>query len=86
MNCARLHRDGVYKTAKYRLNVRIHPSSVLGRDEPECVIYHELVMTTHEYMRNIVEVEPEWLMEIAPHFYSLGDVRPKEKKEQQMDI
>ena len=54
MNCARLHRDGVYKTAKYRLNVRIHPSSVLNKDEPDCVIYHELVLTTHEYMRNVI--------------------------------
>lgn len=56
MNCARLHRDSVYKTAKYRMSVRIHPSSMLYRDEPECIIYHELVQTSQEYMRNVIEV------------------------------
>lgn len=61
MNCAKLHRDEVYKTAKYRMSVRIHPSSTLHKDEPECVVYHELVMTTQEYMRNVIEVDPDWM-------------------------
>lgn len=40
MNCAKFHRDEIYKTAKYRMSVRIHPSSTLYKDEPECVVYH----------------------------------------------
>ena len=36
---------------------------------PKMVIYHELVMTTKEYMRNIMEIKPEWLLEVAPHYY-----------------
>jgi len=28
------------------MNVRIHPSSMLYKDQPECVIYHELVLTS----------------------------------------
>ena len=51
------------------MNVRIHPGSLLHKDQPEFVIYHELVLTTQEYMRNVVEVQPAWLVEIAPHFY-----------------
>jgi pre-mRNA-splicing factor ATP-dependent RNA helicase DHX16 len=55
------------------MNVRIHPSSLLCKDQPECLIYHELVLTTQEYMRNVVEVQPAWLVEIAPHFYKPED-------------
>lgn len=46
-NCARNHREEVYKTIKSLMNVRIHPSSMLHKDQPECIIYHELVLTTH---------------------------------------
>ena len=56
-------------------------------------MYHELVLTTQEYMRNVIEVEPEWLVEIAPHFYKIEDfseeaMRKKKKhkqEEQQME-
>lgn len=61
MNCAKLEKDSKYKTTKYRQPVQIHPSSMLYKDEPECVVYHELVLTSQEYMRNVIEVEPEWL-------------------------
>ena len=33
------------------------------------MIYHELVYTTKEYMRNVVEIEASWLLEVAPHYY-----------------
>ena len=55
-NCAYNQREDVYRTTKSRLNVRIHPSSMLYKDQPECVIYNELVLTSHEYMRNVIEV------------------------------
>lgn len=45
MNSAKKYKD-YYKTSKFHLNVRIHPSSMLLKDEPECVVYHELVLTT----------------------------------------
>jgi hypothetical protein len=61
MNSAKKYKD-LYKTSKFHLSVRIHPSSMLMKDEPECVVYHELVLTTQEYMRNLIEVEPEWLV------------------------
>ena len=28
------------------------------------------VLTTKEYMRVVSEIKPEWLVEIAPHYYS----------------
>jgi ATP-dependent RNA helicase DHX8/PRP22 len=37
------------------------------------VIYHELVLTTKEYMRNVLVVDPKWLIELAPKFFKQGD-------------
>ncbi len=33
--------------------VFIHPSSALFQHQPDWVIYHELVLTTKEYMREV---------------------------------
>jgi hypothetical protein len=49
--------------------VFIHPSSSLFNKNPEWVIYHELILTTKEYMRNVLTVDPKWLIELAPNFY-----------------
>ena len=38
------------------------------------VLYHELVFTTKEYMRQVIEIKPEWLVEIAPHFYKKKEI------------
>lgn len=43
-------------------------------------MYHELVLTSHEYMRNIIEVDPKWMFEIAPHFYAVADFKAKDSK------
>ncbi len=37
-------------------------------------MYHELVLTSKEYMRVVSEIKSEWLVEIAPHFYSKKDI------------
>jgi hypothetical protein len=50
--------------------VIIHPSSVLVGKKPECVIYKEMVKTNRQYIRDVTEIEPQWLVEFAPHFYS----------------
>ncbi|GFP99044.1 putative pre-mRNA-splicing factor ATP-dependent RNA helicase dhx16 [Phtheirospermum japonicum] len=69
--------DGSYRTIKYPQTVHIHPSSGLARVGPKWVLYHELVTTSKEYMRQVTELKPEWLVEIAPHYYQLKDVEEK---------
>ncbi|XP_065629546.1 pre-mRNA-splicing factor ATP-dependent RNA helicase DEAH1 [Quercus suber] len=71
---ARLQKNGSYRTVKHPQTVHIHPSSGLAQILPRWVIYHELVLTTKEYMRQVTELKPEWLVEIAPHYYQLKDV------------
>lgn len=41
---------------------------------PKWVVYHELVMTSKEFMRVSSEIKPEWLIEIAPHYYNKRDI------------
>lgn len=71
-NAARLNRDGQsYQTVSGGLSVFIHPSSVLSQvqQKPKWVIYFELVSTSKDYMRNATPIEPEWLVEVAPHYH-----------------
>lgn len=75
-NIAKLSKTGEYKTAKQQHTVYIHPSSVLIKEEeqPPWVVYHELTFTTKEYMRMVMRIKSEWLMEVAPHYYEKNDV------------
>eukprot|EP00731_Ephydatia_muelleri_P026528 Em0018g628a len=69
-----LSKGGVYKTVKHQQTVHIHPQSSLFQELPKWVIYHELVFTTKEYMRQVVEIENQWLLEVAPHYYKAKDL------------
>ena len=57
----------------HRTVVYIHPSSALFNHQPEWVIYNELVTTTKEYMRDLTQIDPKWLVEFAPNFFKVGD-------------
>ncbi|KAG9129541.1 hypothetical protein Leryth_023271 [Lithospermum erythrorhizon] len=77
---SRLQKNGSYRTVKHPQTVHIHPSSGLAKVLPRWVIYHELVLTSKEYMRQVTELKPEWLVEIAPHYYQLKDVEDSATK------
>ncbi|OIW19862.1 hypothetical protein TanjilG_27228 [Lupinus angustifolius] len=77
---ARLQKNGGYQTIKHPQTAHIHPSSGLAEVLPIWVVYHELVLTTKEYMRQITELKPNWLVEIAPHYYQLKDVEESVSK------
>jgi pre-mRNA-splicing factor ATP-dependent RNA helicase DHX16 len=67
---SKLSKTGSYKTTKHQQTVYIHPNSCLFETLPKWLIYHELVFTTKEYMRQIIEIENSWLLEVAPHYYN----------------
>ncbi|TKY49698.1 putative pre-mRNA-splicing factor ATP-dependent RNA helicase DHX16 [Spatholobus suberectus] len=79
-HCARLRKCGSYRTVKPQMNVHIHPTSGLAQVLPRWVVYHELVLTTKEYMRQVTEIKPEWLVEIAPHYYQPKDIEDSYSK------
>lgn len=62
-----------YKSVVEQQPVYIHPSSSLFQQQPDWVIYHELVLTTKEYMREVMAIDPKWLVELAPRFFKQAD-------------
>ncbi|XP_072703991.1 pre-mRNA-splicing factor ATP-dependent RNA helicase DHX16-like isoform X4 [Ciconia boyciana] len=70
---ARLTRGG-YRTVKHQQTVFIHPNSSLFEEQPRWVLYHELVFTTKEFMRQVIEIESAWLLEVAPHYYQAKEL------------
>lgn len=70
-HATRLQRNGAYRTVKNPHTVHIHPSSALSRTEnpPRWIVYHELVLTSKEFMRQVFPIEGTWLHEVAPHVY-----------------
>ncbi|OQR87563.1 ATP-dependent RNA helicase DHX8 [Achlya hypogyna] len=86
-NAAKKDPQEGYRTMVEGQPVYIHPSSALFNKNPEWVIYQELVLTTKEYMRNVMAIDPKWLVELAPAFFKKGDPTKmtKQKKAQKIE-
>mgnify|MGYP002853074101 FL=1 len=69
-----------YKTVVENTPTYIHPASALFQRQPDWVVYHELVLTSKEYMRECCVIEPKWLAELAPRFFKLCDPRHISKR------
>jgi len=89
-NAAKFKSIGEYMNCRSGMPAHLHPSSALyGLGyTPDYVVYHELVMTAKEYMQCVTAVEPEWLAELGPMFFSVKDMNTsridsrKKQKEQ----
>ncbi|KNB43586.1 pre-mRNA-splicing factor ATP-dependent RNA helicase [Blastocystis sp. subtype 4] len=74
-NAARIKGIGTYINMLTGTPCQLHPTSALyGLGyTPDYIVYHELVMTTKEYMRCVTAVDAQWLAELAPMFFSLKE-------------
>ena len=72
-NAAKKDPQEGYRTLVDSQMVSIHPSSALFHRQPEWVVYHEVVQTTKEYMREVTAIDPKWLVEFAPAFFKFSD-------------
>jgi ATP-dependent RNA helicase DHX8/PRP22 len=68
---ARRTNGDLYVTLSDRREVSMHPSSSLRDVQPKYVIFDELHLTSREFMREVMAIDPAWLVELAPTFYSL---------------
>ncbi|MGH0115700.1 UNVERIFIED_CONTAM: hypothetical protein FKN15_046885 [Acipenser sinensis] len=70
---AKLKGIGEYVNVRTGMPCHLHPtSSLFGMGyTPDYIVYHELVMTTKEYMQCVSSVDGEWLAELGPMFYSI---------------
>ena len=85
-NAAKKDPQEGYKTIVEGTPVYIHPSSAIFNRQPEWVIYHEVVLTTKEYMREVIMIEPKWLVEMAPTFFQVADLNKLSKRKRQEKI
>jgi len=83
--CRRDPQEG-YRTLTEMQQVYIHPSSSLYQRNPEWIVYHELVLTSKEYLRECSTLEPEWLPELAPNLFTRADTTKLSKRKQRERI
>lgn len=70
---ARLKGIGEYVNLRTGMPCHLHPTSALYGlgTTPDYVVYHELVMTSKEYMQCVTAVDGYWLAELGPMFFSV---------------
>jgi pre-mRNA-splicing factor ATP-dependent RNA helicase DHX15/PRP43 len=59
MQVAHLEKSGHYLTMKDNQVVQLHPSTTLA-EKPAWCLYHEFVLTSKNFIRNVIEIKPEW--------------------------
>eukprot|EP00927_Polykrikos_kofoidii_P043542 TRINITY_DN37611_c0_g1_i1.p1 TRINITY_DN37611_c0_g1~~TRINITY_DN37611_c0_g1_i1.p1 ORF type:complete len:1314 (+),score=272.56 TRINITY_DN37611_c0_g1_i1:116-4057(+) len=86
-NAGKLRGIGEYVNLRSKICGHLHPTSALyGLGyTPDYVVYHEVTYTTKEYMSTVTAVEPYWLAELGPMFFSVKetgtDINTKKRQE-----
>ncbi|OMJ10753.1 Pre-mRNA-splicing factor ATP-dependent RNA helicase PRP16, partial [Smittium culicis] len=64
---------GTYRNLRTGMPCHLHPTSALyGMGyTPDYIVYHELIYTSKEYMQCVTAVDPHWLSEMGPMFFSI---------------
>ena len=72
---AKVKGIGEYINLRTSVTVQLHPTSALyGLGFlPDYVVYHELILTSKEYMSTVTSVDPHWLAELGGVFYSVKE-------------
>ncbi|PQE20859.1 pre-mRNA-splicing factor atp-dependent RNA helicase prp16 protein [Rutstroemia sp. NJR-2017a BBW] len=72
---AKVKGIGEYLNLRTSVTVQLHPTSALyGLGYlPDYVVYHELILTSKEYMSTVTAVDPHWLAELGGVFYSIKE-------------
>jgi pre-mRNA-splicing factor ATP-dependent RNA helicase DHX38/PRP16 len=72
---AKVKGIGEYVNLRTSVTVQLHPTSALyGLGYlPDYVIYHELILTSKEYMSCVTAVDPHWLADLGAVFYSVKE-------------
>ena len=72
---AKVRGIGEYINLRTSVTVQLHPTSALfGLGYlPDYVVYHELILTSKEYMSCVTAVDPHWLADLGGVFYSIKE-------------
>ena len=74
-HASKLKGIGEYVNCRTGIPCHLHPTSALyGLGyTPDYVVYHELVMTSKEYMQCVTAVDPEWLADYGSIFFTIKE-------------
>jgi pre-mRNA-splicing factor ATP-dependent RNA helicase DHX38/PRP16 len=72
---AKVKGIGEYINLRTSVTIQLHPTSALyGLGYlPDYVVYHELILTSKEYMSCVTSVDPHWLADLGAVFYSVKE-------------
>ncbi|KAF1975869.1 P-loop containing nucleoside triphosphate hydrolase protein [Bimuria novae-zelandiae CBS 107.79] len=72
---AKVKGIGEYVNLRTSVTIQLHPTSALyGLGYlPDYVVYHELILTSKEYMSCVTSVDPHWLADLGAVFYSIKE-------------
>ncbi|KAF1832960.1 P-loop containing nucleoside triphosphate hydrolase protein [Decorospora gaudefroyi] len=72
---AKVKGIGEYINLRTSVTIQLHPTSALyGLGYlPDYVVYHELILTSREYMSCVTSVDPHWLADLGAVFYSVKE-------------
>ncbi|KAH0790152.1 pre-mRNA-splicing factor ATP-dependent RNA helicase PRP16 [Histomonas meleagridis] len=72
---ARLQGLNEYVNLHTGVKCYLHPSSSLAGlgYVPEYIVYHELVLTSKHFIHGVTAVDPLWLSQMAPEFFTATD-------------
>ena len=87
---AKVKGIGEYINLRTSVTVQLHPTSALyGLGYlPDYVVYHELILTSKEYMSCVTSVDPHWLADLGAVFYSVKEkgYSAREKRVTEMEF
>merc|ERR1719468_728765 len=74
-NAGKLRGIGEYVNLRSKIPCHLHPTSALyGLGyTPDYIVYHEVMYTVKQYMQTVTAVEPYWLAELGPMFFSIRE-------------
>lgn len=79
-------QEGYKCLAEGGQTIYIHPSSSLFNRPPDMLIYHEVIMSSKEWAREVTAIEPQWLVELAPRFFRKADAAHISKRKRDEKI
>jgi pre-mRNA-splicing factor ATP-dependent RNA helicase DHX38/PRP16 len=79
---------GEYVNLRTGMPCHLHPTSALyGLGyTPDYIIYHELFMTSKEYMMCVTAVDPYWLAEYGPNLFSVKESNYGQREKRSREI
>ena len=86
-NVAKYHPCGEYRTIRNDHPLHLHPTSVLAteRKPPKYVVFHQVLCTSKDFMRDATVIRLPWLLELASSYYEYGTEHMLQSKRQKLD-